>query len=139
VDLRVVEAALIGVPVAIWFGIYGLVRAATRPFVPDPAPATEDLGPEPPAVASLLVNHWEVTEDAAESTLLDLGARHILEFRQPANDPHQTTIHIRQPNPTGLSAYEQRVFDHVNSLAAGGVVPLTALTFRDKAQAAAWT
>jgi len=127
------------VPVAIWFGIYGLALAATRPYVPDPAPATDELGPEPPAIASLLVNHWEVTEDAAESTLLDLGARHILEFRQPANDPMQTTVHIRQTNPTGLSGYEQRIFDRVNGLAAGGVVPLTALTFRDKAQAAAWT
>ncbi len=137
-DARVIEGALIAAPVALWFGVYGTVLAATRPFVPDPAPATEDLGPEPPAVASMLVNQWEVTEDAAESTLLDLGARHILEFRQPANDPMQTTVHVRQTSPAGLNPYEQLVFNRVAGLAAGGVVPLTALTFRDKAEAKAW-
>jgi hypothetical protein len=137
-DPRIVEGALIVAPVAAWFGLFGLAHAATRPRMPAPAPATEDLGPESPAVASLLVNHWEITEDAAESTLIDLAARHILEFRQPANDPRQTTVHIRQPNPASLKPYEQRVFDRVRGLAQGGVVPLTALTFRDTGSAQAW-
>jgi hypothetical protein len=90
-------------------------------------------------VASLLVNRWTVTVDAAESTLIDLAARHILEFRQPANDARQTTVHVRVPAPTGLSGYEKLVFDRVSGLAAGGVVPLTALTFRDSDQAQAWS
>jgi len=130
--------ALVAAPAAAWFGAYGLALAATRPYLPEAAPATEDLGNEPPAVVSLLVNRWEITEDAAESTLLDLAARHILEFRQPANDPMQTTIHVRDANPSGLNAYEQRVFDRVSLLAKGGVVPLTALTFRDAKQAGMW-
>lgn len=136
---RVLEAILIAGSLAIWFGVYGLALLATRPETPPAAPATEDLGPEPPAVVSLLVNRWEITEDAAESTLLDLGARHILEFRQPANDPAQTTVHVRQPNPVGLAPWEQRVFDRIVGLAIGGVVPLTALTFRDPTRAAAWS
>jgi hypothetical protein len=136
---QLIAGALVAVPVAIWFGIYGLVLMATRPGMPDAAPATEDLGAEPPAVVSLLVNHWEITEDAAESTLLDLAARHILEIRQPGNDPMQSTIHIRVSAPTGLRPYEKRVFDRVSGLAANGVLPLTALTFRDAAQATSWS
>jgi hypothetical protein len=134
----IAQFALIAVPPAAWFGVYGLALAVTRPWMPDAAPATEDLGTEPPAVVSLVVNRWEVTEDAAESTLLDLAARHYLEFRQPGNDPKQTTVHVRDPNPTGLNAYEQRVFSRVNALAQGGVVPLTALTFRDASRSSAW-
>ncbi|HEY2795094.1 MAG TPA: hypothetical protein VGJ28_22225 [Micromonosporaceae bacterium] len=136
---QLIAGALVAVPVAIWFAVYGLTLLATRPDTPDAAPATEDLGPEPPAIVSLLVNHWEITEDAAESTLLDLAARRILEIRQPGNDPVQSTIHIVVSAPTGLRPYEQRVFDRVSALASGGVLPLTALTFRDTAQAASWS
>jgi Predicted membrane protein (DUF2207) len=120
-----------------WFALYGLALLVTRPARPAPAPATQDLpGSEPPAVVSLLAAGWELTEDAAESTLLDLAARRYLEFRQPGDDPRQTTIHVRDPEPAGLNRYEQRVFDRVAGLAVGGVVPLTALTFRDAGAAA---
>jgi hypothetical protein len=134
----VTSALLVAVPLAVWFAAFGLVLLATRAETPPAAPATEDLGDEPPAVASFLVNHWEITEDAAESTLLDLGARHILEFRQPGNDPMQTTVHVRQTSAGGLLPYEQRVFDRVAALSVDGVIPLTALTFRDAGQAGTW-
>ena len=119
-----------------WFALYGLALVVTRPARPAPLPATQDLpGSEPPAVVSLLAGGWDLSEDAAESTLIDLAARKYLEFRQPGNDPMQTTIHVREPNPTGLNRYEQRIFDRVAGLAVGGVVPLPALTFRDTGQA----
>jgi Predicted membrane protein (DUF2207) C-terminal domain len=122
-----------------WFLLYALVLLATRPARPDPAPATQELpGGEPPAVVSLLAGNWELTEDAAESTFIDLAARKYLEFRQPGNDPMQTTVHVRDPNPPGLLPYERRILDRVVGLAVGGVVPLTALTFRDQSQAAAF-
>ncbi len=131
------EVALGAGGVAVWFGIYGIVLLLTRPADVQPAPATQDFGgDEPPAVVSLLTNRWELNEDAAESTLLDLAARRYLEFRQPANDPMQTTIHVRDANPAGLTSYESMIFDRVNGLAVNGVVPLTALTFRDQAAAA---
>jgi Predicted membrane protein (DUF2207) C-terminal domain len=121
-----------------WFTVYGLCLLATRPARPQPMPPTQDLGPapEPPAVVSLLANHWEITEDAAESTLLDLAARRYLEFRQPADDPMQTTVHVRDPAPAGLTSYERQVLDRVTGLAVGGVIPITALTFRDPGRAA---
>jgi hypothetical protein len=37
-----------------------------------------------------------------------------------------------------LTRYEQRVFDRVSGLAVSGVVPLTALTFRDENMAQSW-
>jgi hypothetical protein len=137
-DARLIDAGLLVGSLGFWFAAYGLALLATRPAGVRPAPATQDLGPESPAVASLLVNGWDLTEDAVESTLLDLGARRYLEFRQPSNDPMQTTIHVRETSPVGLTAYERMVFDRVAWLAKGGVVPLTALTFRDDRQAASW-
>ncbi len=136
--LHLAGLALILGGFAVFFAVYGLCRLITRPVRPRPLPASQDLGPnpEPPAVVSLLTNNWEITEDAAESTLLDLGARKYLEFRQPANDPMQTTVHVRVENPPNLNSYERRVFDRVKGIAVGRVVPLTALTFRDTAQAA---
>jgi hypothetical protein len=135
--LQLLGVLIAGGAVGTWAAVYGLCLLATRPIRPEPLPPTQDLGrnPEPPAVVSLLANYWEITVDAGESTLLDLGARKVLEFRQPADDARQTTVHVRQPNPSGLNAYEQRVFHRVAGLAVGGVVPLTALTFRDEAKA----
>ncbi len=136
--LQLAGGALIAGSLAVFFLGYGLALLLTRPARPRPLPASQDLGPqpEPPAVVSLLANYWEITEDAAESTLLDLGGRGFLEFRQPANDPMQTTVHVKVEDPPGLNSYERRVFDRVKGIAVGRVVPLTALTFRDPAQAA---
>jgi hypothetical protein len=139
-----VEIAITAVGFAVWFTLFGLALLVTRPADVQPAPPTQDFGgDEPPAVVSLLTNRWELTEDAAESTLIDLAARKLLEFRQPANDPSQTTLHVRQTdvpnlNGTGLNQYENMIFERVKGLAVNGVVPLTALTFRDVGQAAAW-
>ncbi|WBB92093.1 DUF2207 domain-containing protein [Verrucosispora sp. WMMC514] len=140
-DLRLLlDLAASAFAVGAWFGAYGLVRAVTRPAGPAPAPATMELGNEPPAVVSLLVNRWSVTEDAAESTLLDLAARGFLELRQPDDDPTRTTLHLPSspPDDGELRPYERRVLDRVRGLAVDGVVPVTALTFRDRAQAQAW-
>jgi hypothetical protein len=142
-----------------WFVVLGLVMLATRPLPVGPGPATQDLqGDEPPAVVSLLANEWAVTEDAAESTLLDLAARGYLELRQPDADPRHTTVHVTADNaqaaasaaarqarvlratggPVELTDYERQVLDHVGRIAVGGVVPLTALTFRDQGTSARW-
>lgn len=126
------------VAVGLWFGGYALALLFTRPVRLAPAPATPELGPEPPAVASLLVNGWDLTEDAAESTLLDLAARGQLEFRQPGNDIMQTTVHVRDADAAGLNPYESRVLSRVRSLAKGGLIPLTALMFRDPQEATNW-
>ena len=126
--------------VGLWLSAYGLARLLTRPVTPPAAPATMELGPESPALVSLLVNRWALTEDAAESTLLDLAARKFFELRQPAADPMQTTVHLpaAPPDTAGLRPYESQVLDRIRGLAVGGVVPIAALTFRDRAQSRAW-
>ncbi len=134
--VRLLAAGVALASVGGWWLVYALALLLTRPARPEPAPPTQDLGAEPPAVASLLVGGWDLTEDAAEATLIDLAARRLLEFRQPGNDPAQTTVHVRDPNPAGLNRYERLIFDRVSGLAVGGVVPLPALAFRDPAQAA---
>lgn len=127
--------------VAAWVGAYWLCRLLTRPMWIGAGPATQDFpGPEPPAVVSLLANRWRITVDAAESTLLDLAARGFFEIRQPAADPHQTTIHLRSDaDEHGLADYERRVLRRVRGAAVGGVVPLPALTFRNSGEAAGWS
>ena len=77
-----------------WFALYGLLLLATRPRGCGPARPPRTSARAAGASASLLGNGWDLTEDAAEATLLDLGARSVLEFRQPADDPFHTTIHM---------------------------------------------
>ncbi|MFE9654436.1 DUF2207 family protein [Micromonospora sp. NPDC006431] len=134
----VLELGAVGASLALFFGAYALMLSITRPRGIHAAPPSPDLPEEPPAVASLLGTGWQVTEDAAEATLLDLGARGYLEFRQPDNDPHHTTVHLTGTVPTGLIAYEKRVYERVVKLAVDGVVPLTAMTFRDEKAAKSW-
>ena len=135
IDLVAIVAAL-----AVWFGIYAMCRVWTRPAMPPAAPATMDLGTESPALVSFLVGRWSLTEDAAESTLLDLSARKYFELRQPGLDPMQTTVHVPAdpPDATGLRPYEKQVLDRIRDLAVGGVVPITALTFRNEAESKSW-
>jgi predicted membrane protein DUF2207 len=135
IDLVVTAAA-----VGLWLLVYAVCRLLTRPAAPPAAPATMELGPESPALVSLLVNRWTLTEDAAESTLFDLAARKFFELRQPGDDPMQTTAHLpaRPPDASGLRPYESQVLERIRGLAVGGVVPISALTFRNEGQAKTW-
>jgi hypothetical protein len=126
---------------AAWAALFGLVLLITRSSFPEPTPATMDLGPEPPAVVNLLANRWHrPDEDAAEATLLDLAGRRYYEIRQASDDPVHSTIHINPQPPAGpdLLPFEQRLLTRIRAAAVGGVVPLTALTFRDASQAKGW-
>ncbi|HTF10682.1 MAG TPA: hypothetical protein VK659_21170, partial [Asanoa sp.] len=126
---------------AAWAALFGLVLLITRSSLPAPTPATMDLGPEPPAVVNLLANRWtRPDEDAAEATLLDLAGRRYYEIRQASDDPVHSTIHVNPQPPAGpdLLPFEQRLLSRIRAAAVGGVVPLTALTFRDAGQAKGW-
>jgi hypothetical protein len=126
---------------ALFGGCFAAALLATRPARPRPAPPTPDLSDEPPAVVNLVGNGWELNEDAVEATLLDLAARRHIELRQPGSDPRQTTVHLRDTSdaqPGNLTDYEGRVLDRVRGLAVGGVVPISALTFRNEDQEKGW-
>lgn len=139
----VIDIVIVVVSLALFAAAYGGARLATRPARPPTGPAVPDLGDEPPAVVNLLANRWRLNEDAAESTLLDLAARGYLELRQPGADPTHTTIHLRPAgataDPAALQPYERRVLERVRGLAVDGVIPVTALTFRNAHQAKVWT
>ncbi|NUO60897.1 MAG: DUF2207 domain-containing protein [Hamadaea sp.] len=137
-NVHLLDAGFAAAATAAWYGAFALARLITRPRGVHAAPSTPDLGAEPPAVVSLLAAGWEITEDAGEATLVDLAARGHLELRQPGDDPLQTTIHVREEPDTGLLPFEQQILDRVRQLAHGGVLPVSALTFRDQGQAQSW-
>ncbi|MBM7494041.1 hypothetical protein JOD64_005263 [Micromonospora luteifusca] len=126
--------------VGLWLIAYAGCRIVTRPAAPPVGPATMDLGSESPAVVSMLVNGWSTSVDTAESTVLDLAAAGYYELRQPDADPYRTTVHLarNQPDPSGLRPYERQVLDRIRGLAVDGVVPLTALAFRNENESKAW-
>jgi hypothetical protein len=134
------DLVVAGASVGLWLVAYAACRVATRPVTPAAGPATMDLGPEPPAVVSLLANGWSTSVDTAESTVLDLAAAGHYELRQPDADPYRTTVHLTPQRAAGdaLRPYEQQVLDRIRALAVDGVVPLTALTFRDENESRAW-
>ncbi|MFF5055747.1 DUF2207 family protein [Micromonospora sp. NPDC000663] len=134
------DLILAGVAVGLWFLAYGACRIATRPAPRAAGPATMDLGPEPPAVVSLLVNGGSTGTGTTESILLDLAAAGWYELRQPDADPRGTTIHLAgaHPDESGLRPYERQVLARVRGLAVDGVVPLTALAFRDADESKDW-
>ncbi|WP_203911739.1 DUF2207 family protein [Rhizocola hellebori] len=117
------------IAVAIWLLSYAMVLAYFRQRTLKPDPATEDLREESPAVVSLLVNNFEPGLDLVEATLLDLGARGFLEFRPSESGRH--TVHIGKEFPSGLSAFDQQVFDRVSGSAIGGVAQLERTVFDD--------
>jgi hypothetical protein len=144
----VLEIGAIVVAAGLWFLLLAAVLSWTRPADVDPEPANADFPDDlPPAVVSFLANRWRLNEDAAEATLLDLAARRWIELRQPGNDPTHTTVHLlppptgrlSQPTVTDLTPYDEQVLQHVRDQAVDDVVPVTALTFRDAAEATRWT
>ncbi len=115
------------IAIATWLVSYAMVLAYFRHRTLKPGPATEDLREESPAVVGLLVNRFEPGQDIVEATLLDFGARGIVEFRE--GEQGRWSVHIGREYPTGLSAYDQQVFDRVSGAATGGVVQLDRVDF----------
>jgi hypothetical protein len=85
---------------ALWFLLLFGFAFATRPRNVDPAPATMELGGEPPAVVDLLTNEWRVTPDAIPATLLDLAARDYVDLDQYG--PERTVCRVRRTDAVGL-------------------------------------
>jgi hypothetical protein len=123
-DLALVAVA-VGISVG-WLVVLATIRFLRRPREPAPGPPTLDLGPEPPAVANVLVNGFRVTRDAVPATLLDLAARGIVEIERVGPDGCQCRLRRAPEHP--LAAYERRVLEVLRKKASGGVVPAQALT-----------
>jgi hypothetical protein len=121
------EIALLGVAAGmLWLGAAAFFYAARHPADPPVGPRTLDLGPEPPAVANVLVHGFRVTDEAVAATLIDLAARRFVEVEQ--RGPGVFYIRLRSARQEPLTPYERRVLSHLERLASGGVVPAEALT-----------
>ncbi|MEO9254122.1 MAG: hypothetical protein ABI305_01160, partial [Tepidiformaceae bacterium] len=122
----------------VWLAVFGLRYVATFPKMPRAAAATNELGPEPPAVVNLLINRWKTTRTAMAATLLDLAARKILDIQQLDSD--HFVVHVEQA-PTdekALTPYERQMLDFVRARATGGSAPVEALSLGEEGEATRW-
>ena len=134
IDLALALAAI--ATCVAWLVGAGLVFLARRPPEPPVGPRTLDLGPEPPAVANLLVNRLRVTDGAVPATLIDLAARNVVDIEQ--RGPGVFYVRLRPTIDERLTAYEQRVLDHLRAHASDGVVPAEALTTGPAGESSRW-
>ena len=118
----------IGATLIVWYAIVLILISASRARTLVAAAATMHLRPEPPAVVNLLVTGGVMTQAAADATLIDLAARRVLDLHQPGHRPEDLLIRVRTSEPTGLTAYERRVFDRVGT--ADRFVPLAQIARR---------
>ena len=123
---------------AVFFVVFATLWVRSYPRLPDAGPATDDLGPEPPAIVNLMANRWKVTSSAIPATLIDLAARRVLGIDQVGHDDY--VVRIRDGNQTKetLSDYERQVLDLVNDRAQGKSCPVQALDLGEPGVAAAW-
>ena len=121
---------------ALWLVAAAAVLISRTPPQPPVGPRTLDLGPEPPAVANFLVHGFRVTDDAVPATLIDLAARNVVDIEQ--RGPGTFYVRLRPRGDMPLTAYEQRVLEHLDRVALDGVVPAAALTTGPQHESARW-
>ena len=117
-----VAGAAVAVVAAVLFALRWIT---SLPDLPPPGPETSEPGPEPPALANLLVNRCKVTTAAAAATLLDLAARHWLLLFQAG--PGEYVVRVEPPRDEPLAPYERQVLDLVREKAVGGSAPMAAI------------
>jgi hypothetical protein len=135
--VQAIEGAVAAI--ALYLLVSILLAWITRPRRVRPDPPTMELGddPVPPAVAGFLVNAWLTPREAAQGTLLDLGARRFLIFEQTQRG--HTTVNVNAgADTTTLMPYELRVLNHVRSLASNGTVPGDALATWPQQKPESW-
>jgi hypothetical protein len=134
-----VLVAAAAVTIAWWVVLGAVVVARRPPRIGARATGAVDLPPEPPAVAGLLANDFEVAGETAPAIVLDLTARGFLELDEV--QPGKTICRLRRappPNAGPLTPYEQRVLAELERKAVDGVVPTDALTTGPDAQSKQW-
>jgi Predicted membrane protein (DUF2207) len=124
--------------VALWLAAALLVYLSRRPPQPAVGPRTLDLGPEPPAIANFLVHDWRVTDEALPATVVDLAARNLIDVEQRGPGVFYLRLRSAPSHAAPLTAYEQRVLDHLRKLAFEDVVPADALTTGPEADSKRW-
>ncbi|HJR44534.1 MAG TPA: hypothetical protein VJ927_02920 [Actinomycetota bacterium] len=118
---------VVGALAAVWYLVMVLVTIARWPKLPRPGPETTELGPEPPAVANLVVGRMGLDKDAVPATLLDLAARGLIDIEDRGIRNYVVRLRTR-PKQVTPTPYEKRVLDHLRGLARNGEIPAGALT-----------
>jgi Predicted membrane protein (DUF2207) len=136
VNVPWVTIAATAAATAPWLLAVGVVYLRRRPARPEPGPPTLDLGPEPPAVANLLVHDFRVTRDAVPATLLDLAARRLVEIEE--REPGSYVCRLEKASDGELTSYERRVLELLRSRASGDIVPAGALTTGPEEESKRW-
>jgi hypothetical protein len=119
-----------------WLLAVIVVYLRRRPNKPEPGPPTLELGPEPPAIANLLVHDFRVTHDALPATLIDLAARRLVEIEE--REPGSYVCRLEKRSDGELTSYESQVMELLHSRASGGIVPTEALTTGPSAESSRW-
>ena len=120
-----VLVAAVGAAVG-WLLFVAVVWARRVPRLPRGGPETATLGPEPPAVANLLVSEWYVTASAVPATLLDLAARDVVGIG--AIGGGRSVVRTRSvAEELHLAPYERQVLELVRSRATDGSAPVEVL------------
>jgi hypothetical protein len=114
----VVAAAIVAVA---WLVVLAVVRVARRPPHIDTGPLTQEPPGEPPAIAGLLCDDFELASELPPATLLDLAPRRIIRLEEV--QPGKTICRVRQ-------APDERVLAPTNSASStsSGVRRSTALS-----------
>jgi hypothetical protein len=124
-----------GVAVA-WLLVTAAIWIARRPPGAPAAPATMELGPEPPAIAAVLCDDYEVCAETAPATLLDLAARDVITLDEV--QPGETICRVPEVPPVDVTPFERHVLVALAGKAIRGVVPATALTTGTDDASARW-
>lgn len=139
VPLLVAAAA---VAVVWWLLLLAVVAARRPPRIRGEAGSGLELPPEPPAVAGLLADDFEVAAETAPAIVLDLAARRFIELDEV--QPGQTICRVgsargeARRGTDALAPYDERVLDALNRKAVGGVIPADALTTGPSDQSKRW-
>jgi hypothetical protein len=128
-DLGTLEPLVLGGAIVgslLWLAAAAFAYALRAPPRPPAGPRTLVLGPEPPAVANFLVNGFEVTDEAAAATVLDLAARDLVDVEQ--RGPDVFYVRVRPAPDAALTAYERRALAAIERRSRDVAVPVEAVT-----------
>ncbi len=118
-----------------WFVILAMLRLVRSPKTPAAGPETTELGEEPPALVNLLVSDFKPTRDAVPATLLDLAARGVVEIEDRGISNYFCRV---LPSAPALTTYENKLLEHLRSIAVEGVVPAEGLTTGPQDESNRW-
>src|SRR5579859_6203762 len=117
---------------ALWLAALAWRWFRTFPYLPDAGAATNELGPEPPAVVNLLVHRCRVTRAALLATFADLAARGLIEIDQLDREHFVVRLRDQRLQGAQLTPYEQQMVQFIRSCTTGGSAPFEALLFDEE-------